>query len=60
MKETPIVHRLIPGQVPLSVWRAIYFGDGVAIDPAARGPVDKAAATIEAILGKGEPVYGVS
>ena len=28
MKDTPILHRLVPGEVPLSVWRAIYFGDG--------------------------------
>lgn len=60
MKETPILHRLVPGEVPLSVWRAVYFGDGVTLDPAARGPVDKAAATIATILGKGEPVYGVN
>ncbi len=60
MKETPTVHRLVPGEVPLSTWRAVYFGDGVTLDPAARGPVDKSAATIEAILGKGAPVYGVN
>lgn len=60
MKDTPIVHRLTAGEVPLSIWRAIYFGDSATIDPSARGPVDKAAATIEAIIGKGDPVYGVN
>lgn len=60
MKETPTAHSLVPGEVPLSTWRAVYFGDGVVLDPSARGPVDKAAATIEAILGKGVPVYGVN
>ncbi len=60
MKDTPILHRLDPGAVPLSVWRAIYFGDSATIDITLRDPVDKAAATIEAIIGKGDPVYGVN
>lgn len=60
MTDTPTRHRLAPGNVPLAVWRAVYFGDGVEIDPAARGPVDAAAAAIAAIIGKGDPVYGVN
>lgn len=60
MTNTPILHRLTPGEVPLATWRAVYFGDSVVIDSAARGPVDEAAAIIEAIIGKGEPVYGVN
>ncbi|MCM5556504.1 histidine ammonia-lyase [Pleomorphomonas sp. JP5] len=60
MKDTPNLHRLVPGEVPLSVWRAIYFGDSATIDASLRAPVDKAAAAIEAIIGKGDPVYGVN
>ncbi|WP_026783272.1 histidine ammonia-lyase [Pleomorphomonas koreensis] len=60
MTDTPTLHRLIPGEVPLSVWRAVYFGDGVTLDPSAEPRVDAAAAAIAAIIGKGEPVYGVN
>jgi histidine ammonia-lyase len=53
-------HPIIPGAVPLAVWRAVYFGDGVSLDPEFRGRVDAAAAAIAAIIAKGEPVYGVN
>lgn len=60
MNTVPTVHTLIPGEVPLSVWRAVYFGDAVALDPAAEAPVTRAAAVITAIIDKGDPVYGVN
>ena len=51
---------LLPGSVPLAMWRDIYRGAPVEIDSACRGPVDAAARTIETIVATGEPVYGVN
>ena len=47
--------RLVPGQVPLSVWREIYFGADCAVDPGAKPQVEAAAETVRAIIAKGEP-----
>ncbi len=52
--------RLTPGAVPLAGWRDIFLGANVALDPACRTKVEAAAATIEAIVAKGEPIYGVN
>ncbi len=49
-----------PGAMSLADWRAIYFGAAVDLDPAAEAPVEAGAATIRAILDKGEPVYGIN
>ncbi len=51
---------LTPGAVPLSAWRDIYFGRAAALDPACRPAVEQAAAVVDAIVAKGEPVYGVN
>ena len=51
---------LRPGAVPLATWRAIYFGAEAALDPAARPAVERSAAVVDAIVAKGEPVYGVN
>jgi histidine ammonia-lyase len=51
---------LVPGSVPLADWRAIYFGAGVAFDTACRNDVEAGAQTIEAIVARGAPVYGVN
>lgn len=51
---------LIPGDAPLSAWRGIYFGAGVALDPAARGAVATSAAAVEPIVAHGAPVYGIN
>ena len=51
---------LHPGAVPLATWRAIYFGANVTLDPACRPAVEAGAATIAAIIAKGEPVYGIN
>ena len=48
------------GRCALAAWRDIYRGAKVALDPACRTKVEAAAATIEAIVAKGEPVYGVN
>ena len=48
------------GKVGLASWRAIYFGARVALDPSCRAAVEAGAATVERILSKGEPVYGIN
>ena len=49
-----------PGAMSLPDWRAIYFGAAVDLDAAAQAAVDAGAATVTAILAKGEPVYGIN
>jgi histidine ammonia-lyase len=51
---------LRPGQVPLGQWRAIYRGAPAALDPACLPAIEKSAATVAAIVAKGEPVYGIN
>jgi histidine ammonia-lyase len=51
---------LHPGSVTLSEWRQVYFGSDVALDPSCREAVEAGARTIEAIVAKGEPVYGIN
>ncbi len=50
---------LTPGEVPLAAWRAVYRGAGVALAP---GPdrIAASAAAVQAILARGEPVYGIN
>jgi histidine ammonia-lyase len=51
---------LTPGSVPLSQWRAIYRGASLQLDPACAAGVAASAATVERIVAKGEPVYGIN
>jgi|TARA_R100001244_G_scaffold47550_3_gene42276 histidine ammonia-lyase len=51
---------LIPGEVPLADWRAIYRGAGARLAPSAAGPVAESAAAVARILSKNEPVYGIN
>ena len=51
---------LVPGQVPLAAWHAIYAGAAVALDPGCRASVIAGAGTIDAILARHEPVYGIN
>ncbi|RYC30452.1 histidine ammonia-lyase [Lichenibacterium minor] len=51
---------LAPGAVPLSAWRDIYFGRAATLDPACRPAVERAAGVVDAIVARGEPVYGVN
>src|SRR4051794_1905005 len=44
----------------LADWRAVYFGVAVSLDEACRAAVDAGARTIEAILARHEPVYGIN
>ncbi|MCX5493292.1 histidine ammonia-lyase [Kaistia dalseonensis] len=51
---------LEPGAVSLAAWRSIYFGAEAVLDPSCRPVVEASAATVEAIIAKGEPVYGIN
>jgi histidine ammonia-lyase len=51
---------VVPGQVPLSDWRAIYRGAMPSIDPGAHEAIAASAAAVERILARHEPVYGIN
>ncbi|MCB1501218.1 MAG: histidine ammonia-lyase [Bauldia sp.] len=51
---------LKPGATTFADLRQIYFGAPVALDPGVRRAVDAGAEAVEAIVRKGEPVYGVN
>jgi len=51
---------LSPGHVPLAQWRQVYRGAAVALDPGALPAVRASAAVVEAIVARGEPVYGIN
>ena len=51
---------LIPGDTPLALWRDIYFGASLTLDPAAREPIAASAAAVERIVAAGAPVYGIN
>ena len=51
---------LTPGAVSLSVWRDVYRGAAVSLDPGCWAGVERSAATVAAIVGRGEPVYGIN
>lgn len=55
---SPIV--LTPGAVTLAQWHAIHAGAALALDPAAAEAVARSAQTVEAIVARGEPVYGIN
>jgi histidine ammonia-lyase len=44
----------------LSTWRAIYDGAAVTLDPTCQSSVEASARTVDAIIAKGDPVYGIS
>ncbi|MEP6906606.1 MAG: aromatic amino acid lyase, partial [Pseudoxanthomonas sp.] len=51
---------LRPGNVTLAEWRAILAGSPVTLDPSAADAVLRSAQVVEAIVAKGEPVYGIN
>ena len=51
---------LVPGEVPLAEWRAIYRGAEALLDLRCRAAVEAAAATVEAVIARGDPVYGIN
>ncbi|WP_244622696.1 histidine ammonia-lyase [Microvirga brassicacearum] len=51
---------LEPGSVPLSTWHAIYRGADVQLAASCRPAVEASARTIQSIIAKGAPVYGIN
>ncbi|MBY8827721.1 histidine ammonia-lyase [Hephaestia mangrovi] len=51
---------LTPGQATLADWRAIYRGEGIALDPACRPDVAASAAAVERIIAGDDAVYGIN
>src|SRR5271165_2529269 len=58
--ERPMSVTLRAGEATLADWGNIWRGAAVMLDPSHRQRVSASAATIERILGRGEPVYGVN
>ena len=56
MKEITVV----PGDTPLSAWRAVYRGAVPRLDPSCRDRIAGSAAAVGSIVEKGEPVYGIN
>ena len=50
----------MPGNVPLSDWRAIYRGASPVLDPSCRAGIAASAAAVSRILAKQVPVYGIN
>ncbi|WP_428333818.1 histidine ammonia-lyase [Novosphingobium sp.] len=51
---------LVPGNVSLAQWRAIWNGADVRLDPASAPAIAESAAAVARILAKGAPVYGIN
>jgi histidine ammonia-lyase len=51
---------LIPGDVSLATWRALYRGAAITLDESCLPAIEAAAAAVEQILARGEPVYGIN
>jgi len=51
---------IVPGATDLGAWRAIYLGAGVDLGDGCRAAVDAGAATVDRIVARGLPVYGVN
>jgi len=51
---------LRPGRATLADWRAVANGAAVRLDAAAMPAVDDGARAVDAIIARGEPVYGIN
>jgi histidine ammonia-lyase len=51
---------LQPGDVTLAQWERIYRGAGAVLDAACAPAVAASAAAVQAIVARGEPVYGIN
>ena len=51
---------LTPGRTTLADWRAVADGADVRLDPAALPAVEASARTVDAIVARGTPVYGIN
>ncbi len=56
MNEAP----LLPGEVSLGQWRAVWRGGPVRFDEATAPLIARSAGAVERILARGEPVYGIN
>ncbi len=57
---TPALLTLIPSQVPLADWCAIYRGAVPVLDTACATAIQASADSVARIVAKGEPVYGIN
>jgi histidine ammonia-lyase len=51
---------LKPGRATLADWRAVVEGADVRLDPAALPAIEASARAVDAIVARGEPVYGIN
>jgi histidine ammonia-lyase len=51
---------LKPGRATLADWRAVAEGASVRLDPAALPAIEASARAVDAIVARGEPVYGIN
>jgi histidine ammonia-lyase len=51
---------LKPGRATLADWRAVADGAAARLDPAALPAIEASARAVEAIVARGEPVYGIN
>src|SRR4029078_9160523 len=51
---------LTPGRTTLADWRAVADGADVRLDPSALPAVEASARTVDAIVARGTPVYGIN
>ena len=51
---------LKPGDVAFGQWQAIYAGAAARLDPVAAPRIAASAATVDRIVAKGDPVYGIN
>ncbi len=52
--------QLQPAATSLTDWRAIYRGASVTLATGWQAPVERGASTVERIVARGEPVYGIN
>jgi histidine ammonia-lyase len=51
---------LMPGETPLTVWRELYHGAEFQLDPTADARIALSAATIDDIVRRSDPIYGIN
>ena len=56
----PDVEHIVPGRMSLAAWRRIAAGAATTLDPRCHAAVEASAAAVAAIVGRGEPVYGIN
>jgi histidine ammonia-lyase len=51
---------LIPGQITLDLWRALYCGSSVSLDKPCYRKISQSNEAISALIDQGEPIYGIN